>query len=35
MNAPIERYPLGRADETFERMSGGSARFRVVLETGA
>jgi D-arabinose 1-dehydrogenase-like Zn-dependent alcohol dehydrogenase len=31
----IERYPLERAAEAFERMMSGKARFRVVLETGA
>ncbi len=31
----IERYPLERAAEAFDRMMSGGARFRVVLETGA
>ena len=31
----IERYPLERAAEAYDRMISGSARFRVVLETGA
>ena len=31
----IERYPLERAAEAYERMISGKARFRVVLETGA
>ncbi len=31
----IERYPLERAAEAYERMMSGKARFRVVLETGA
>lgn len=31
----IEKYPLDRAPEAYERMMSGSARFRVVLETGA
>ena len=30
----IERYPLERAAEAYERMMSGKARFRVVLETG-
>lgn len=30
----IERYPLHRAAEAYERMMSGGARFRVVLETG-
>jgi len=30
----IERYPLERAAEAYERMLSGAARFRVVLETG-
>jgi D-arabinose 1-dehydrogenase-like Zn-dependent alcohol dehydrogenase len=28
----IERYPLERAPEAFERLMSGEARFRVVLE---
>jgi D-arabinose 1-dehydrogenase-like Zn-dependent alcohol dehydrogenase len=31
----IEKYPLDRAPEAYERMMSGNARFRVVLETGA
>jgi len=31
----IERYPLDRAAEAYDRMLSGKARFRVVLETGA
>ena len=31
----IERYPLERAAEAYERMMSGGARFRVVLEIGA
>jgi D-arabinose 1-dehydrogenase-like Zn-dependent alcohol dehydrogenase len=31
----IERYPLERAAEAYDRMLSGKARFRVVLETGA
>ncbi len=31
----LERYPLERAAEAYERMMSGAARFRVVLETGA
>lgn len=31
----IERYPLERAAEAYERMMSGGARFRVVIETGA
>jgi ABC-type nitrate/sulfonate/bicarbonate transport system ATPase subunit len=31
----IERFPLERAAEAYERMMSGGARFRVVLETGA
>jgi D-arabinose 1-dehydrogenase-like Zn-dependent alcohol dehydrogenase len=31
----IERYPLERAAEAYDRMMSGNARFRVVLETGA
>ncbi|HYK34337.1 alcohol dehydrogenase [Alloacidobacterium sp.] len=30
----IEKYPLDRAPEAYERMMSGKARFRVVLETG-
>ena len=30
----IERYPLERAAEAYDRMMSGAARFRVVLETG-
>jgi D-arabinose 1-dehydrogenase-like Zn-dependent alcohol dehydrogenase len=31
----IEKYPLDRAEEAYERMMSGKARFRVVLDTGA
>ena len=31
----IEKYPLDRASEAYDRMMSGKARFRVVLETGA
>jgi D-arabinose 1-dehydrogenase-like Zn-dependent alcohol dehydrogenase len=31
----IEKYPLDRAREAYDRMMSGKARFRVVLETGA
>jgi D-arabinose 1-dehydrogenase-like Zn-dependent alcohol dehydrogenase len=31
----IEKYPLDRAAEAYDRMMSGKARFRVVLETGA
>jgi D-arabinose 1-dehydrogenase-like Zn-dependent alcohol dehydrogenase len=31
----IERFPLERAGEAYERMMSGHARFRVVIETGA
>jgi D-arabinose 1-dehydrogenase-like Zn-dependent alcohol dehydrogenase len=31
----IEKYPLDKAPEAYERMMSGKARFRVVLETGA
>ena len=31
----IERYPLERAAEAYDRMMSGRARFRVVIETGA
>jgi D-arabinose 1-dehydrogenase-like Zn-dependent alcohol dehydrogenase len=31
----IEKYPLERAAEAYDRMMSGKARFRVVLETGA
>jgi D-arabinose 1-dehydrogenase-like Zn-dependent alcohol dehydrogenase len=31
----IEKYPLDRAAEAYERMMSGKARFRAVLETGA
>ncbi len=31
----IEKYPLERAAEAYDRMISGKARFRVVLETGA
>ncbi|MBN9663350.1 MAG: alcohol dehydrogenase catalytic domain-containing protein [Acidobacteria bacterium] len=31
----IEKYPLDKAAEAYDRMMGGKARFRVVLETGA
>ena len=30
----IEKYPLDRAPEAYDRMMSGKARFRVVLETG-
>jgi D-arabinose 1-dehydrogenase-like Zn-dependent alcohol dehydrogenase len=30
----VEKYPLERAAEAYERMMSGKARFRVVLETG-
>jgi D-arabinose 1-dehydrogenase-like Zn-dependent alcohol dehydrogenase len=30
----IEKYPLERAAEAYDRMMSGKARFRVVLETG-
>lgn len=33
--ALIEKYPLDRAQEAYDRMMSGKARFRVVLETGA
>jgi len=29
----IETYPLERADEAYERMMSGKARFRVVITT--
>lgn len=35
VKAMIEKYPLDKAAEAFERMMSGKARFRVVLETGA
>ena len=35
VRALIEKYPLEKAPEAFERMMSGKARFRVVLETGA
>ncbi len=35
VKAIIEKYPLDKAPEAFERMMSGKARFRVVLETGA
>jgi D-arabinose 1-dehydrogenase-like Zn-dependent alcohol dehydrogenase len=35
VRAMIEKYPLDKAAEAFERMESGKARFRVVLETGA
>jgi D-arabinose 1-dehydrogenase-like Zn-dependent alcohol dehydrogenase len=35
VKALIERYPLEKAAEAYERMESGKARFRVVLETGA
>jgi len=35
VKALIEKYPLDKAPEAFERMMSGKARFRVVLETGA
>jgi D-arabinose 1-dehydrogenase-like Zn-dependent alcohol dehydrogenase len=31
----IEKYPLEKAAEAYDRMMSGKARFRVVLETGA
>jgi len=31
----IERYPLDKAAEAYDRMMSGKARFRVVIETGA
>jgi D-arabinose 1-dehydrogenase-like Zn-dependent alcohol dehydrogenase len=31
----IEKYPLDKAPEAYDRMMSGKARFRVVLETGA
>lgn len=31
----IERFPLDKAAEAYDRMMSGNARFRVVLETGA
>lgn len=31
----LEKYPLERAAEAYDRMMSGKARFRVVLETGA
>ena len=31
----VEKYPLERAPEAYDRMMSGKARFRVVLETGA
>ena len=30
----IETYPLEKAEEAYQRMMGGKARFRVVIETG-
>ena len=30
----IEKYPLDRAAEAYDRMMSGKARFRVVLEMG-
>jgi D-arabinose 1-dehydrogenase-like Zn-dependent alcohol dehydrogenase len=35
VRAWIEKYPLEKAAEAFDRMESGKARFRVVLETGA
>mgnify|MGYP001547026106 CR=1 FL=1 len=35
VRAFIEKYPLDRAAEAYDRMMSGKARFRVVLETGA
>jgi D-arabinose 1-dehydrogenase-like Zn-dependent alcohol dehydrogenase len=35
VKALIERYPLEKAAEAFDRMMSGKARFRVVLETNA
>ncbi|MFY9939014.1 MAG: alcohol dehydrogenase, partial [Silvibacterium sp.] len=35
VKALIEKYPLDKAPEAFERMMSGKARFRVVLEMGA
>jgi D-arabinose 1-dehydrogenase-like Zn-dependent alcohol dehydrogenase len=31
----IERYPLEKANEAYQQMITGRARFRVVLTTGA
>ncbi len=31
----IERYPLERAEEAYQRMMSGAARLSVVIETGA
>lgn len=33
--ARIEKYPLDRAQDAYDRMMSGKARFRVVIETGA
>ncbi len=35
VKAMIERYPLEKAAEAYERMLSGKARFRVVLDMGA
>ena len=35
VHAMIERYPLEKAAEAYDRMMSGEARFRVVVETGA
>jgi D-arabinose 1-dehydrogenase-like Zn-dependent alcohol dehydrogenase len=35
VNAMIERYPLEKTPEAYDRMMSGEARFRVVVETGA
>jgi D-arabinose 1-dehydrogenase-like Zn-dependent alcohol dehydrogenase len=35
VNAMIERYPLEKTAEAYDRMMSGEARFRVVVETGA
>jgi D-arabinose 1-dehydrogenase-like Zn-dependent alcohol dehydrogenase len=35
VHAMIERYPLEKTPEAYDRMMSGEARFRVVVETGA
>ncbi len=35
MTARIETFPLERAEEAYQHMIGGKARFRAVLATGA
>lgn len=35
VRAQIERFPLEKAAEAYDRMMSGKARFRIVLETGA